>query len=130
MPRPIGVSAWPNCYPVSTNHSGTLMVSVRGYLRSKKGTSMDDNTVAALADAFWTAVRREQAVRSPQCPNDVLDALTLTLARMIAKYAVYLETGGVRVDVPQTVEAIVQQLRDYPYAQAIEAGRNLSVTIE
>ncbi|HEY7710974.1 MAG TPA: hypothetical protein VIG57_13205 [Candidatus Entotheonella sp.] len=90
---------------------------------------MDDNTVAALADAFWTAVRREQAVRSPQCPNDVLDALTLTLARMIAKYAVYLETGGVRVDVPQTVEAIVQQLRDYPYAQAIEAGRNLSVTI-
>jgi hypothetical protein len=54
----------------------------------------------------------------------------LTLARMIAKYAVYLETSGVRVDVPQTVEAIVQQLRAYPYAQAIEAGRNLSVTIE
>jgi hypothetical protein len=101
-----------------------------GDLRSKKDTSMDDNTVAALADAFWTAVRREQAMRSPQCPNDVLDALTLTLARMIAKYAVYLETGGVRVDVPQTVEAIVQQLRAYPYAQAIEAGRNLSVTIE
>jgi hypothetical protein len=24
----------------------------------------------------------------------------------------------------------VQQLRAYPYAQAIEAGRNLSVTIE
>jgi hypothetical protein len=107
------------------------MVSVMGlYLCSKKETGMDDNTVAALADAFWTAVRREQAGRSPQCPNDVLDALTLTLARMIAKYAVYLETGGVRVDVPQTVEAIVQQLRDYPYAQAIEAGRNLSVTIE
>jgi hypothetical protein len=71
------------------------------YLRSKKDTTMD-NTVAALAEAFWTAVRREQALRSPQCPNDVLDALTLTLARMIAKYAVYLETSGVRVDVPQT----------------------------
>jgi hypothetical protein len=91
---------------------------------------MDDTTVAALADAFWTVIRREQAGRSPQCPSDVLDALPLTLARMIAKYAVYLETGGVHVDVQQTVEAMVQHLREYPYAQAIEAGRHLSVTIE
>ncbi len=91
---------------------------------------MADNSVAALAEAFWTAVRQEQAVRSPQCPSDVLEALTLTLVRMIAKYAVYLEDGGVPVDVPNTVEALVQNLRDYPYEQAIEAARNLSVTIE
>ncbi len=91
---------------------------------------MMDNTVAALAEAFWIAVRREQATRSPQCPTDVIDALTLTLARMIAKYAIYLEEGGVQVDVQNTVEAMIQQLRDYPYDQAIAAGRNLSVEIE
>lgn len=89
-----------------------------------------DNTVAELAEAFWTAVRREQASRSPQCPSDVLEALTLTLARMITKYAVYLEDGGVRVDVQKTVETLVQQLQNYPYTHGIEAGRHLSVTIE
>lgn len=89
-----------------------------------------DNSVSALAEAFWTAVRQAQAPRSPQCPGDVLDALTLTLARMITKYAVYLEQGGVQVDVAHTVETLSQTLRDYPYAQAMEAARNLSVTIE
>ena len=89
-----------------------------------------DNSVSALADAFWTAVRREQATRSPQCPGDVLEALTLTLSRMVAKYAVYLETGNVRMDVEGTVETLAQQLRDYPYEQAIAAGKSLSVTIE
>ncbi len=49
---------------------------------------------------------------------------------MITKYAVYLEEGGVRVDVDHTVETLIQNLRDYPYEQAIEAARNLSVTIE
>ncbi len=91
---------------------------------------MTDNSVSALAEAFWTAVRQEQAVRSPQCPSDVLEALTLTLSRMIAKYAVYLEEGGVPVDVQNTVETLVQQLRDYPYQQAIEAAQNLSVTLD
>lgn len=69
-------------------------------------------------------------MRSPQCPSDVLEAPTLTLARMIAKYAVYLEDSGVPVDVQNTVETLIQNLRDYPYEQAIEAARNLSVTIE
>ncbi len=91
---------------------------------------MADNSVSALAEAFWTAIRQEQAVRSPQCPSDVLEALTLTLARMIAKYAAYLEEGGVPVDVQNTVETLIQNLRDYPYEQAIEAAQNLSVTIE
>lgn len=91
---------------------------------------MADNSVSALAEAFWTAVRREQAVRSPQCPGDVLDALTLTLARMITKYAVYVEAGGVPVDVEHTVETLTRTLREYPYEQAMEAARNLSVTIE
>lgn len=89
-----------------------------------------DNTVAGLAEAFWTAVRHEQATRAPQCPSDVLEALTLTLARMITKYAVYLDAGGVRVDVQRTVDTLVQQLQHYPYTQAIEAGRHLAVTIE
>jgi hypothetical protein len=91
---------------------------------------MADNSVSALAEAFWTAVRQAQATRSPQCPGDVLDALTLTLARMITKYAVYLEEGGVRVDVDHTVETLIQTLRDYPYRQAMEAAHQLSVTIE
>jgi hypothetical protein len=91
---------------------------------------MADNSVSALAEAFWTAVRQAQATRSPQCPGDVLEALTLTLARMITKYAVYLEDGGVRVDVRYTVEALIQNLRDYPYEPAIEAARHLSVTFE
>ncbi len=91
---------------------------------------MADNSVLALAEAFWTAVRKEQATRSPQCPGDVLDALALTLARMITKYAVYLEEGGVRVDVEHTVETLVQALRDYPYEEAMQAARHLSVTIE
>ena len=97
----------------------------------RKGNLVEhDNTVAALADAFWTAVRHEQAHRSPQCPSDVLEALTLTLSRMIAKYAVYLEDGGVRVDVQETLDTLVRQLREYPYAEAIKAGRQLSITIE
>jgi len=91
---------------------------------------MADNSVSALAEAFWTAVRREQATRSPQCPGDVLEALALTLARMVTKYAVYVEEGGVRVDVDHAVETLVQVLREYPYEQAIQAGRHLSVTIE
>ncbi len=98
--------------------------------KRKETQEMADNSVSALAEAFWTAVRQEQATRSPQCPGDVLDALALTLARMITKYAVYLEEGGVRVDVEYTVETLIQGLRDYPYEQAIEAARKLSVTIE
>jgi hypothetical protein len=49
---------------------------------------------------------------------------------MITKYAVYLDAGGVRVDVQRTVDTLVQQLQHYPYTQAIEAGRHLAVTIE
>ncbi len=89
-----------------------------------------DNSVSALAEAFWAAVRQEQATRSPQCPSDVLEALTLTLSRMIAKYAVYLENGGVPVDVQETVDTLVRQLQDHPYTHAIEAARHLSVTIK
>ena len=76
-----------------------------------------------------SCVRRKLAHHLPD-PGDVLDALTLTLARMITKYAVYLEEGGVRVDVDHTVETLIQTLRDYPYRQAMEAARQLSVTIE
>jgi hypothetical protein len=34
------------------------------------------------------------------------------------------------VDVDHTVETLIQTLRDYPYRQAMEAARHLSVTIE
>ena len=52
----------------------------------------------------------------------------LTLARMITKYALYLEEGGVRVDVDHTVEILIQTLREYPYEQAMEAARRISST--
>ena len=87
------------------------------------------DSIATLAEAFGAAVRHAHASRGPQCPSDILQALTLTLARKIAECSVELEAKRVPVEVEATVDTLVEQLRVYPYAQAIAAGRDLRVEL-